>query len=462
MLRKALLAFVAALTVLSSPVTASAATVVAGQDDVVATGLFGSIFLIFAVILVAAAVSSVVERLGQPAVVGQLLAGIALSAAGYYGWELMSEAAVNPIVAFLATFGAIILLLSAGMESKTRSLAKVGLQAVLVALIGVTLPFIAGAYWLGPWLFPEAGTNAHLFIGAALVATSVGIAVAVFRTLGVIQSRVAQLVLAAAVFDDILGLVILAVLSELALSGHVGVTGTVWLVAKSLGFLFAALFLGRWIAPSVYRLMSKFNNEPGTKLVMAVALALVLGYVAQLAGLQPIIGAFAAGLLLEGMSFNEYGEPEVVDDLKELRDKSSPEDRSKIMQLISKHRRGHLGGMVDVLGTIAVPVFFVYTGLHVDFGTLLEGEVYLAALVIAAVAIVTKVVAGVFVKGSFRDRLAVGVAMVPRGEVGLIFAATAQTLGVFDDALYSTVVLAILFTTFVSPPLLVRLLSGRA
>lgn len=450
----------AVLLCLAVPATVHA--VGGSGGDIVATGSFGAVFLIFAVILVAAALSSVVERIGQPAVVGQLVAGIALSAAGYYGWELMNQAAVNPIVSFLATFGAIILLLSAGMESKTRSLAKVGMQAVFVALIGVALPFIAGAYFLGPWLFPEAGTNAHLFLGAALVATSVGIAVAVFRALGVMQSRVAQLVLAAAVFDDILGLVILAVLSELALSGHVGAAATVWLVIKSLGFLFGALFLGRLIAPVVYRVMSKFNNEPGTKLVMAVALALVLGYVAQLVGLQPIIGAFAAGLLLEGMTFNEYGEPEVVDDLKELQAKSAPADRGKIMQLIHKHRRGHLGGMVDVLGTIAVPVFFVYTGLQVDFGTLLHGEVYVAALAIAVVATLTKVVSGIAVKGSLRERLAVGVAMVPRGEVGLIFAATAQTLGVFDDALYSTIVLAILLTTFVSPPLLVRLINTRA
>jgi Kef-type K+ transport system membrane component KefB len=233
------------------------------------------------------------------------------------------------------------------------------------------------------------------------------------------------------------------------------------LVAKSLGFLFGALFLGRVIAPYVYRMMSKLNNEPGTKLVMSVALALVLGYVAQLAGLQPIIGAFAAGLLLEGMTFDGYGEPEVVDDLKELRESSVPADKGKISQLIHKHRRGHLGGMVDVLGTIAVPVFFVYTGLQIDFGTLLEIEVHLIALAIAVVAIATKLVAGFVIKGSLRERLAVGVAMVPRGEVGLIFAATAQTLGVFDGTIYSATVLAIILTTFVAPPLLVRLVTSR-
>lgn len=446
------------ITCLVVPATVYAA---GGSDDIVAAGFFGSVFLMFAVILLAAAISSVVERFGQPAVVGQLFAGIALSAAGYFGWDLMQQAAINPIVSFLATFGAIILLLSAGMESKTRSLAKVGLQAVVVAALGVVLPFVAGAYALGPWLFPDESTNAHLFMGAALVATSVGIAVAVFRALGVIQSRVAQVVLAAAVFDDIIGLVILAVLSELVLSGHVGVGTTVLLVAKSLGFLVGALLLGRVIAPRLYRIMSKFNSEPGTKLVMAVALALLLGYVAQLAGLQPIIGAFAAGLLLEGMTFSEYGEPEVVDDLIELREASVPADKRRVSQLIQKHRRGHLGGMVDVLGTIAVPVFFVYTGLQVDFGTLLEGRVYILALIIAAVAILTKVVAGLFVPGSWRERLAVGVAMVPRGEVGLIFAATAQTLNVFDDALYSTIVLAIIITTFVAPPILVHLVKGH-
>jgi Kef-type K+ transport system membrane component KefB len=419
------------------------------------------ILLIFAVILLVAAASNIVERFGQPPVVGQLLAGIALSAAGYFGWDLMREAAANPIVAFLAGFGAIILLLSAGMESKTRSLAKVGLRAAWVAAIGVVLPFTAGAYWLGPWLFPDETTNAYLFLGAALVATSVGVAVAVFRALGAVKSRAAQTVLAAAVFDDIIGLVILGVLTELVADGRVGFVGVVWLVSKALIFLLGALYVGRVIAPAVARFMSKLNDEPGTKLVFAVALALVLAWVAELVGLQAIIGAFAAGLLLEGMTFEDYGEGQVVDDLKELKVKSLPADRSKINRIIAKHRRAHLGGMVDVLGTIAVPVFFVYSGLQVDFGVMLESGIYLAALAIAAVAIVAKVASGLAAQGNWRGKLAVGLAMTPRGEVGLIFAATALTLGVFDSVLYSTVVLAILITTFIAPPLLVRLLHSR-
>ncbi len=413
----------------------------------------------FAIILLAATVSNVIERFGQPPVVGQLLAGIVLSALGYFGWGLMQEAATNTILAFLASFGAVILLLSAGVESKVRSLAKVGASALAVALIGVTVPFLSGVYWLGPWLFPDQNEIAYWFLGAALVATSVGISVAIFRALDIVRTRAAQTVLAAAIFDDILGLVILAVMSELAITGNIGVNAVSLMVVKSVGFLFGSLVIGQVSAQAVSKLFSKLNHNATSKLVLAVTLALVLGYVAELVGLQPIIGAFAAGLLLTGMAFQDYEESDVVEDLLYLRNDSDSVDRPKINRLIGKHRRAHLGGMIDTLGAVSVPVFFVFTGLQINFGSLLDPEVYAAAIIVSAVAVVGKVVAGLAARGRMREKLVVGISMVPRGEVGLIFAATAKALGVFDESMYSVVLLTIVITTFVAPPVLMRLIG---
>jgi Kef-type K+ transport system membrane component KefB len=422
---------------------------------------YGVVFLMFAVILLAAMVSSVVERFGQPLVVGQLLAGIALSACGYFGWGLMREAGSNSIIAFLAAFGSIILLLSAGMESKVRSLAKVGLSATAVAAVGVAIPFFVGAFVLGPWFFPNDGTNSHLFFGAALVATSVGISTAIFKALSLSHSRAAQTVLAAAVFDDILGLVILAVVTEIVLHGSVDPRTIAWQVIKLLVFLFGALAIGRYLAPFTSKIMSKLNHVASTKLVLAVVFALILGYLGQLVGLQPIIGAFAAGLLLSGISFDDYDEPEIIEDLIQLKQHIAPIERAKLVALIAKHRRSHLGGMIDTLGAVSVPVFFVYTGLQLDFGSLLQPQIYAVAILITVVAVFGKVLAGFVAKGSLHERLVVGFAMVPRGEVGLIFAATAKGLGVFSSVMYSTTVLVIILTPLVAPPVLARLLGVR-
>lgn len=422
---------------------------------------FGRIFLIFAIVLVVATAANVVERFGQPPVVGQILVGIGLSAAAYFGWGLMRDASSNEILSFLANFGAVILLLSAGMESNVRSLAKVGVYAAAVATIGVVLPFMAGAFVVGPWLFPGAGTNAYLFLGAALVATSVGVSVSIFRSLAITRTRPAQTVLAAAVLDDILGLVLLAVISQVAIQGRVNVTDVVAIVAKATAFLFGSLIIGRALAGPIARGMRRLNDNASTKLVLGVALALFLGYLAETVGMQPIVGAFAAGLLLEGLAFEGYGDSLTVRDLRQLRAESTQSMHAKIDNLIDKHRRGHLGGMVDTLGAVAVPVFFVYTGLQIDFGSLLHPDMYLTALIIAVVAIIGKIAAGLAARGGWRERLLVGIAMVPRGEVGLIFATTAKTLGIFNDSMYSTIVIVILLTTFVTPPLLGRLVPLR-
>lgn len=414
---------------------------------------FGVVFAMFALVLFVGKIGNFIERYGQPAVIGELLAGVALSALGYFGWDFIAQTTSNEIIAFTASLGALLLLFSIGLESNLIEMKRVGLNAVLVALIGVFVPFVLGTYVLAPIFFSDASANAKLFLGAAMVATSVGITASVFRGLKMIRTRAAQTVLGAAVIDDVLGLIVLAVVSALATGGTVTTLSVIAIAAKSFGFLVGALILGSLLAKRISKLFSKLYSGIGMKLTFAIGFALVFGYLAELFGLEPIIGAFAAGLLLDHVHFNSFADPEIVNDLKAL-DFKAQKDRDSVLKLINKHKQTHVEDLISTISLIFVPVFFVYTGMQIEFGSLLQPRLYVVAIAISIFAILGKVVAGLAAKGSRREKLLVGVSMVPRGEVGLIFAATGKAVGVLDDELFSVIVLVVIITTFIAPPLI--------
>lgn len=413
---------------------------------------FGIVFAMFALVLIAGKLGNFVEKYGQPAVIGELLAGVALSAAGYFGWGFISDIAANEIISFVAQFGALLLLFSIGLESNIKEMQKVGVRALMVALIGVVTPFVLGAFVLGPAFFGDESSNARLFLGASLVATSVGITASVFRSLKLTKSRAAQTVLGAAVIDDVLGLIVLAIVSALVSGGDLTAGLVLELALKSFGFLAGALLLGTVAAKPISKLFSAIHTGIGMKLTLAVGFALVFGYLAELFGLEPIIGAFAAGLLLDAVHFESFSDPEVLEDIKHLESKDA-----SVASIIKKHRHAHVEDLINSIGLIFIPVFFVYTGLQIDFGSLLEPSLYVTAFVISAAAIVAKFVAGFAAQGSKTEKMFVGVSMVPRGEVGLIFAATGSALGVLSSELFSTIVLVVIITTFVSPTLIKKM-----
>lgn len=409
---------------------------------------FGIVFAMFALVLVAGKLGNFVEKYGQPAVIGELLAGVALSAAGYFGWGFISEVASNEIISYLAQLGALLLLFSIGLESNMKEMQKVGVRALFVALVGVVVPFVVGSFILGPIFFGDESSNARLFLGASLVATSVGITASVFRSLKITKTRAAQTVLGAAVIDDVLGLIVLAIVSALASGGDFTPALVLELVVKSFGFLGGALLLGTYIAKPISKIFSAIHTGIGMKLSLAVAFALVFGYLAEVFGLEPIIGAFAAGLLLDSVHFESFSDPEILEDIKHL------EGDESVAKIIKKHRHAHVEDLINSVGLIFIPVFFVYTGLQIDFGSLLEPSLYVIAICISVIAVGAKFIAGFAASGSKNEKMLVGFSMVPRGEVGLIFAATGSALGVLSSELFSTIVLVVIITTFISPALI--------
>lgn len=422
-----------------------------GSGDI--TQHWGKAFFMFAVVLLVGRLGDLVQWLGQPPVIGQLLMGMVISAVGYMGIEFMAEITLEPTISFLAALGAALLLFSIGLESNLTSMKSVGVSALLVATIGVVVPFVLGTWVLGPIFFGDESSSARLFIGASLVATSIGITASVFRALGITRSRAAQTVLGAAVLDDIFGLVILAVVAAIASGGEASARMVAELTLKAFGFLAIAIVVGTLLARPVLGFFRRISSSEGMMVSVAIGIALIYGYLAEVFGLEPIIGAFAAGLVLDATHFSNYDEPEILARIGEV--PFNDESTQVQVSSIREHAlHGHAEHLIGTLNHVFVPVFFVYTGMLIDIESLLKPELYLIALLVTIAAVFGKIVAGIAAKGAFQEKLLVGVSMVPRGEVGLIFAATGKGLGVLSDDLFSVIIITIVATTLVVPPLL--------
>lgn len=360
------------------------------------------------------------ERIGQTAVLGELLAGVIIGP-GVLG--LVHESAA---LHALAELGVLILLFEVGLESDVHDLLRAGLQATLVALVGVAAPFTVGygvMHWLG---YPAL---VAVFVGATFTATSVGITARVLADLGRLQDAAAKVVLGAAVVDDILGLIILAVVTGVAQTGGVSLGSVVALSTKAMIFLVLAILVGIRLAPTSIGWIGGLKAR-GTLIVYSVIFAVALAAVADLIGLATIIGAFAAGLVLA-----------------------------------TTERRAHIEERIKPVADLLVPVFFVTVGMKVHPAMLnpfAENAQLGIAMLLTVVAVASKLVAGLVVYQPGVRRWPVGVGMVPRGEVGLIFAGAGLAAGVIAEDLYSALVVVVMLTTFVAPPWLKLLYAGES
>jgi Kef-type K+ transport system membrane component KefB len=372
-------------------------------------------------------------RLGQPAVLGELVVGVLLGNVDALGLSWFKWIETDATIDILARLGVVILLFEVGLESTVRDMLKVGWTALLVAVLGVVTPFALG-WGVGAWLLPAHSVYVHAFIGAMLTATSVGITARVLRDLKQSQTPTARVILGAAVIDDVLGLVILAVVGGVIAAADAGTTmsyGAIGLVVgKSVLFLFGALALGTFLAPQLFRATARLRGS-WVLLVTALVFCFVLAWLASLVGLAPIVGAYAAGLILEPAvfrAFTERGEEELED-------------------------------LVQPISALLVPVFFVLMGMHVDLRSLARPEVLGLAGLLTVAAVVGKQACSLGAFGPGLDRLSIGLGMVPRGEVGLIFANLGMGLSikgvrVVDEGTFSAVVIMVIVTTMVTPPAL--------
>lgn len=421
----------------------------------------GENLLWLALILMAARLfAPLAGRFGFPAVLGELLLGVVLGNLGLFGLHYFESIPKDPIVAFIAELGVIVLLLQIGLETRLKDLIQVGGTAILVGSAGIVAPFLLGAFVIGPWLLPGMESNTYLFLGATLAATSVGITGRVFRDLGKLDMPAARIVLGAAVIDDVLGLVILAVVSSLVKAGSVSLGEVSWIIGKAVLFLGGSLWLGRLIAPHSSRWLARLDAGHSMLFAQVLATALALAWLAHAIGLAPIIGAFAAGLLFEPLFLKSFERPVIVLEIEPLLTEAKPDLAEKLRLILQRHSGHQHEHMIEPIGYFFVPVFFVLTGMQVDLNTLSDPAIVAVALGLTAAAIVGKLVAGVFARKA--GGWIVGWGMVPRGEVGLIFAMVGSQLGVIGESLFSVIVIMVILTTLVTPPVLTWLLKRQS
>jgi Kef-type K+ transport system membrane component KefB len=371
--------------------------------------------LLVAILAAAKVFGALAQLIGQPAVLGELCAGVVLG-----GSVLGIVDPKTDILHLLSELGVIILLFAIGLETDLKKLLKVGAASSAVALVGVVLPFALG---YAVCMLLDLSVITAVMAGAALTATSVGITARVLSDLNRLQEPESQIVLGAAVIDDVIGLIILAVVAGVARGEGISAWGIASTTLIAFGFLAATLLLGRLVVPRVVKRLSKIDL-PGTPTMVALLLAFGLAWLANYAGSATIIGAFAAGLLI----------------------RETPDAHE-------------IEWGIATLGHFFVPLFFVVVGAAVDLSVFnpLNSEnhrtlVIGAALIVAAV--LGKFIAGYAPFWIRADKRVIGVGMIPRGEVGLIFAQMGLTSGVFDAAMFSAVALMVMVTTFMAPPLL--------
>ena len=328
----------------------------------------------------------------------------------------------SEVLSVLAELGVIILLFEIGLESDLRELTKVGYQAAIVAVVGVAVPFIGGTVGLMT-LFHTPAIPA-IFAGAALTATSIGITSKVLSELGFLKSKEGQIIVGAAVIDDVLGIIVLAVVASLAKTGEVDIMNAVYLMVSASAFLLGAIFLGKFFNQAFVAIADKLQTR-GKLIIPALVFAFLMAFLANAIHLEAILGAFAAGLVLD-----------------------------------ETDKRKELDQQVIPIADILVPIFFVTVGAKADL-TVLNPAIaenrqglIIAALLIA-IAIVGKLVTGWAVFGQPGiNHLAIGVGMIPRGEVGLVFAGIGSASGVLDKPLEAAIITMVIVTTFLAPPFL--------
>jgi len=373
----------------------------------------------FVIIVMARIAGWASEKAGQPAVLGELLLGIILGPS-LLGFVIAGE---NPVLEFLAELGIIILLFQVGLESNIYKLLQVGPLAAVVALLGILLPLVFG---MGALLALGYGLVVALFIGAALSATSIGVTMRVFADAKRVDTPEGKIILGAAVIDDILVLIMLSVLTTLIAQGQVSLMSIVKLSGWAFAFLFISIFVGIRFARGLIRVLERLKVGRSFA-ISAISFAVGLAYLSKKIGLSTIIGAFAAGLVLE-----------------QTEDKEHIEDRIK------------------PVADIFIPIFFVYAGALMDVRALLSLEILPLIAVLVVVAIAGKLLAGYLLPSRQVNRRVIGLGMVPRGEVVLVFAQLGLSYAIISQALYSSLIVVILLTTMIAPPLLRRALRRMA
>ena len=402
-----------------------------------------SILAMLAVLIILAYIGSkLFEKFGMPGLIGEIIIGIIIANFVIGDWSLLDVLDIDielhnenyNIIELFAELGVIFLLFSIGLKTRVCELLSVGRAAMLVAFMGVLIPFVAGFALIQVY---DGNMHHALFMGAALVATSVGITAKVIKDMKLLDAKESKIIIGAAVIDDVLGMIVLAIVVAMTQSADMAVSNIVLITAEALIFVVVIIALCLWVVPKLYasidrrtkaRIEKTGNGKIGIdKLILAIVVCLSMAWFADLIGLAAIIGAFLGGMLLA--------------------------DCTTEWKIEEK---------VEAITTFFISFFFLHVGMQVVIGDLMSLTVLALSAIVIVIACVTKYF-GCYLGAAIGDKALdrgskkiIGVGMIPRGEVGIIVASIGYETGAMSSELYAVVVLMAVATTIIAPPLFAR------
>ena len=412
----------------------------ATTEQQVATHTESYIILWFGFLVIASILSLAVHRFKQSAILGQITIGMIIAVLAHYQVGFFYDFSHSPDIKLIAELGSIFLLFEIGLESDINEIKTCSKAAFNVAIIGVVLPFALGYFIVAPYILKSNNDTLAFFIGSILAVTSTSISVSVFKELKILRIKACQIVLAASVIDDIAGLILLSLVSAIAINGHVNWLELLYLSGQVTAFLLFCIILGKFVLPKLIIPNLKFiavgkNITTFTLIGTCLILAWLAGYF----GLAPIIGAFFAGLMLNSKNFidsNLLTERKYFNHTHNL----------------------HLTNLVTPFGRVLAPIFFIYAGMQVDLVAAFKLYTIVIAILISIIAIIGKAFCGIFLSRGI-NKLIVGFGMVPRGEIGIIFAITGLNLKIIDNDIFAALLLMVVITSVITPIMLNKIVA---
>lgn len=369
-------------------------------------------FIILSILI--AYISRLLGKVGQPALLGEILGGAVIASLGLY-ITYFQNLANNQSIAFLGELGGVFLLFEIGLESDLYKLKAHAIYATLVAIVGALIPFVSG-YLFAKYFIGNTNEGFCLFFAATLAATSTGISVRIFKEYKLTQTLICQVVLAASVIDDILSLIILTVITVTVTTGHLSMMALISIPVKLILFFLGLYFFIKHILPKFYK-----KQDSGSSLVIIIAGCFISSWLAHMVGMSSIIGAFLAGLFI---------------------DKTYMKNKYQLIYPFT---------------WLLVPIFFIYSGLQFDIRALLDPSIVELSIIFSLIAIITKIIPIFLIPNNritFIQKLTIGVGMVPRGEIGIIIALMGKELGILSTYYFNVVTLMVIITSIVCPILL--------
>ena len=394
---------------------------------------------------------SIVKKFGLPLVVGEILSGIILGELHVFGINLFVNAETDPIIRFLAEFGAIILMFEIGLESKFSDLRRNFKTGIKMALSGTFFTFIGG-YLIAALLIPDSSLSLRLLLGVICAATATGISAKTFKEMGIIKSKEVQVILVASILDELISIFCFGIISAMIIESAFSIsTFGISLFQAIAFFVFAAVF-GNWITPLLMSWSIKIHAGINMKIGVLLTICFLFSWVAHRLGLATVVGSFVGGLILDQIYFKSFSKSNFFLQLRFLKSQiTDTQLKYEFTKLINTQEEKTLEELLKPLSHVFVPVFFIYIGLLLDIHQLFNPLTLILTIALLSVSFFGRIISGLLIRTKKLNKLVIGLGMTPIGEAGLIFAMFGKLTGVINDAVLSAIVSAVVIAAILTP-----------